>query len=73
MPSSVLCSEFYVEAYDLKLIPIFNIALTFDGLGGGATITTYVNFILEWFSIQFRKTKNKPINYKLDYSANLKP
>ena len=43
------------------------------GLGGGATITAYMNFILEWFSIQYRKTKNKPINYKLDYSANLKP
>ena len=28
---------------------------------------------LEWFSIECRKTKTKPITYQLDYSANLKP
>jgi len=28
---------------------------------------------LEQFSIECRKTKTKPITYKLDYSANLKP
>ena len=31
------------------------------GLGGGATTTIYVNFILEWFSIQFHKTKTNQL------------
>ena len=39
----------------------------------GATITTYMKFVLEWFSIEFCKTKTKQIDYKLDYLANLKP
>ena len=25
----------------------------------------------EWFSIEYHKTKSKPINYQLDYSADL--
>jgi len=29
--------------------------------------------IFEWFSIEYRKTKTKPITYQLDYSASLKP
>ena len=29
--------------------------------------------LLEWFSIECRKTKTKPVTYQLDFSANLKP
>ena len=28
--------------------------------------------MIEWFSTECHKTKTKPINYQLDYSANLK-
>ena len=48
-------------------------SLYLTGLRGGATIITYMKFILEWFSIEFPKTKTKPIDYKLDYAADLKP
>jgi len=27
--------------------------------------------VIEWFSVECRKTKTKPITYQLDYSANL--
>ena len=49
-------------------------SLHLTGLRGGATIITYMKFILEWFSIEFPKTKiTELIDYKLDYAANLKP